>query len=325
MPDQFHNKTKRADFEFIDCKHEDKPFRTAFLEGMTAAEKAIPCRYLYDERGSQLFDQICELPEYYPTRTETGILRDSARQIADLIGENAILIELGSGSSTKTRTLLDVLKSPAAYIPIDISAEHLEASASSIAQDYPGLRVIAMCANYSSDYDLPDVEGRRVGFFPGSTIGNLTRDGALQLLADWRKRLGPDSLMIIGVDLKKNKDQLEAAYDDAAGVTAEFITNILARANRELDADFNLNDFAYDSRYDEEAGRIEMRLRSTRDQTVRIGDQEIELAKGEAIHVENSHKYAVDEFEKLARSAGYEPVACHTDPDRLFSLHILAA
>ncbi len=194
-------------------------------------------------RGSELFDQICELPEYYPTRTETKILRDHAGDISRLIGPGASLIELGSGSSTKTRILLDKLDTLAEYIPIDVSGDHLRNAARDIARSYPAIDVTAICANYGTDWRLPQTRGRPVGFFPGSTIGNLVHTEARDLLATWRRRLGSEGQMIVGVDLKKAKPALDAAYDDAAGVTEAFICNILERANRELGADFDLVGF----------------------------------------------------------------------------------
>lgn len=314
-----------ADVRFIDLLDREESFEEAFLAGMKAREKALPCRFLYDAQGSALFEAITKLPEYYPTRTEIGILKDHAGDIAALIGPNAALVELGSGSSLKTDILLRRMIAPAVYMPVDVSREHLRAAATRVAGDYPGLSVVAICADYAAGFSLPESAGRRAAFFPGSTIGNLRRGEAISLLEAWRERLGADGLMIVGVDLKKDPKRLLAAYDDAAGVTEAFIKNILARANRELGADFDLAAFGYEARWNAEAGRIEMGVRSLRAQTVEAAGARISLRKGETIHVENSHKYGIEEFSALARAAGFSPRARFVDAARLFSVHILAA
>jgi len=313
----------RGKFDFLDFQQADESFRDALLAGLAQPAKAIPCRFLYDQRGSELFDRICELPEYYPTRTETRILRDHAGDIARIVGPGASLIELGSGSSTKTPILLDALDRLAEYIPIDVSGDHLRNAALAMAQDYPDIAITAICANYGLDWELPQTRGRRVGFFPGSTIGNLPYDEALDLLAVWRQRLGRDGHMIIGVDLKKAKPVLDAAYDDAEGVTDMFIRNILARANRELKADFDLSAFAYEADYSEKRERVEMSLLSTRAQQVTVAGRTFTLAKGERIHVENSHKYSIAAFGQLARDAGFGSAVHFTDAARLFSVWVL--
>ncbi|MEZ5984150.1 MAG: L-histidine N(alpha)-methyltransferase [Parvularculaceae bacterium] len=318
-------RSKTAGFRFVDFLRREESFEEAFLDGMKASPRAIPCRFLYDAQGSALFDRICTLPEYYPTRTELSILEAHASDIAKIIGPGAALIELGSGSSIKTRLLLDRMEAPAAYMPIDVSREHLRAAANGLAGDYPEIDVIAVCADYSAHFPLPAVDGRRVGFFPGSTIGNLTHGEARLLLAGWRERLGADGLMVVGVDLKKDPGRLLAAYDDAEGVTEAFIKNVLARANRELGADFDLSAFRYDVAWNEEAGRIEMRLEALADQSVEVAGERLFIGAGERIHVENSHKYAVAEFSALARRAGFSPRAVYIDPERLFSVHVLAA
>lgn len=313
------------EFRFVDFLDSEESFEEAFLAGMTGRDKSLPCRFLYDAEGSALFDRICELEEYYPTRTEIGILIDNAAALAELIGPRAALVELGSGSSLKTHILLRRMNSPAAYMPVDVSREHLRAAAEGLAREYPGLAVTATCADYAERFALPDCEGRRVAFFPGSTIGNLARGEAIALLEAWRERLGPDGLMIVGVDLKKDPKRLEAAYNDAAGVTEAFIKNILVRANRELGGDFDLDAFAYDARWKAEAGRIEMRVESRRRQKVTAAGAVIALAKGETIHIENSHKYGLEEFTALARAAGFSSRARFVDNQRLFSVHVLAA
>lgn len=318
--------TLQPAFAFHDLLAREESFREAFLKGMRAQQKSIPCRFLYDARGSALFDEICRLPEYYPTRTETVILRERAKEIADIVGPDAVLIELGSGSSIKTRILLDRMKSLAAYVPIDVSRDHLRAAARAIATDYPSLRVDAVCADYAADFALPlSTGGRRVGFFPGSTIGNLDMGGARDLLTLWREKLGADGMMIVGVDLKKDPRLLNAAYDDGAHVTEKFIKNILVRANRELDAAFDPASFRYDARYVAPMGRVEMHLVSIGAQTVVAAGETFMFRDAEHIHVENSYKYGIEEFSGLARSAGFSSVARFTDANRLFCVHVLAA
>lgn len=313
-------------FVFHDLLAREESFREAFLKGMRAPRKSIPCRFLYDARGSALFDEICRLPEYYPTRTETVILRERAKEIADIVGPDAVLIELGSGSSIKTRILLDRMKSLAAYVPIDVSRDHLRAAARAVATDYPSLRVDAVCADYSADFALPlATGGSRVGFFPGSTIGNLDMGGARDLLARWREKLGAGGMMIVGVDLKKDPRLLNAAYDDGAHITEKFIKNILIRANRELGAAFDPASFRYDARYVAPMGRVEMHLVSIGAQTVAAAGETFVFRDAERIHVENSHKYGIEEFSGLARSAGFSSVARFTDANRLFCVHVLAA
>lgn len=304
---------------------EQEGFAAAVKAGLRQTPKAIPCRFLYDQAGSELFDQICDLPEYYPTRTETAILEASAGVIADLVGPHVNLVELGSGSSRKTRILLDALNDIACYAPIDVSRQHLRNTVVQLAEDYPGLCVEAICADYNDDFPLPQGGRRNVGFFPGSTIGNLERADALSLLQGWRDRLGRRGLMIIGIDLKKDVKRLEAAYDDSAGVTEAFIRNIFVRANRELGANFDPDSFEYDARYRADAGRIEMHLRSTKDQIVIVAGQRFAFSTGELVHIENSHKYSIEEARALGEAAGFRPLKCFTDAEQLFSVHVWAA
>jgi dimethylhistidine N-methyltransferase len=313
-------------FSFHDCAPQQVHFRDALIAGLMQAEKAIPCRFLYDDRGSALFDEICELPEYYPTRTELSILRTHAPEMAGLIGPHCALIELGSGASVKARLLLDAADRPAAYVPIDVSRGHLRESAARFAHAYPDLRVAAVCADYSAPFDLPRLPaaGRRIGFFPGSTIGNLDHDGARALLAGWARRLGRGGAMIVGVDLQKDPALIEAAYDDSAGVTEAFIKNVLVRANHELAADFDPGLFAYEARYNAGEGRMEMHLRSRVRQVAAVGALRFAFAAGERLHVEYSYKYTIGGFADLAASAGFRPVACWTDPLSRFSVHYLA-
>lgn len=303
---------------------DERSFHDALVEGLSRPDKAIPCQFLYDERGSHLFDRICTLPEYYQTRTEIAILRAEARRIAGIVGPRAALYELGSGSSVKTPILLDALQAPCVYVPIDVSRAHLVSAARAIAEDYPRLRVEAVCGDYAAPDQIPPIAspGRQAAFFPGSTIGNLLHGEAVALLKAWRRRLGTDGVMIVGVDLKKDPALIEAAYNDAAGVTEAFISNILAHANRELKAGFDLNAFDYEGRYVN--GRVEMHLVSRKAQSVRIGADTFSFAAGERVHVENSHKYAQEEFAALAAEAGFAVRACLTDPDRLFSVQVLS-
>lgn len=312
---------------FHDFAPTEASFLEALLEGLSRRRKAIPCRFLYDERGSQLFDLICEQPEYYPTRTELRIIERHAADIAVLAGPRAELIELGSGSSRKVGLLLDAMDRPAAYVPIDISREHLRAAARRTAAERPGLPVHAVCADYAQPFELPVVAGaaRRLAFFPGSTIGNFGRAEAKAFLAAWVRRLGPGAAMVIGVDLKKSTDVLDRAYDDAAGVTAAFSRNLLARANRELGADFELEGFRHEARWSPERGCVEIHLVSLAEQTARVAGHLFAFAKGERLHVEDSHKYEVEEFADLARAAGFDWTCAWTDPQGLFSVQVLEA
>jgi dimethylhistidine N-methyltransferase len=312
-------------FAFQDHAAEEESFLDAVIEGLSRPQKAIPCRFLYDERGSALFDAICELEEYYPTRTETAILSAHAGDIAALAGPMAQLIELGSGSSTKVRILLGAFADPAAYVAVDVSREHLKRAAAALARDFPELEVAAVCADYSAPFPLPELPaaGRRIAFFPGSTIGNLEPEEAANFLKLWARRLGPGAAMLVGVDLKKDPAVLHAAYNDAQGVTAEFSRNILARANAELSADFDLSRFAHVARYNADAGRIEIHLESLQAQLVRLAGRNYAFAEGERIHTEHSYKYDIDQFQQMARRSGFEPAAVFTDPAKLFSVHYL--
>jgi dimethylhistidine N-methyltransferase len=302
-------------------------FRDAVLAGLARKPCAIPAKFLYDARGSELFDQICELPEYYLTRTETGILRTCAADIAALAGRGCALVEFGSGSSVKSRLLLEAMNDLAAYIPIDISRHHLDATAARLRCDYPGLKVQPVCADYMALSTLPpEVNGaRRIGFFPGSTIGNLEPAEATAFLRRARTLLGPDGALVLGVDLKKDQLRLHDAYNDAAGVTAAFSLNLLRRMNRELDADFDISGFAHEAFYNAALGRIEIYLRSLRQQTVTVAGRSFTFAKGERIHTEYSYKFDDADIEVMARSGGFAIVRTWTDPVRLFAVVYLQA
>ena len=294
------------------------------LTGLACQPKHLPPKFFYDRRGSQLFDAITRLPEYYPTRTEIGILREQGGAIAEHLGHGTVLIELGSGSPQKIRVLLDSLR-PAVYMPVDISTEHLRESAGDIARDYPDVRVEAVCADYSDGLQLPEIPGKttRAAFFPGSSIGNFEPPAAVGLLRDVGRDLGQGGAMLIGVDLKKDRQQLDAAYNDSQQITAAFNLNLLTRINRETDADFDTERFDHRAFYNEAAGRIEMHLVSTCDQEVRVDGHHFRFDDGETIHTENSYKYSVEEFHALGAEAGYEVEQVWTDPDELFSVHCL--
>jgi L-histidine Nalpha-methyltransferase len=301
-------------------------FACDVLAGLKQQPKTLPCRYFYDARGSELFERITELAEYYPTRAEIALLQAHADEMAALAGPGCCLIEFGSGSSRKTDILLRALADLAAYIPIDISEAALAGAVGRLGREFPALRVWPVHADFNADLKLPAAlrPARRLGFFPGSTIGNFEPGEAIAFLRRARALLGPNSGFIIGADLKKDVGMLTRAYDDGEGVTAAFNLNLLARINRELGADFDLGGFAHLAVYNEEAGRIEMHLRSTRAQVVAILGERFRFREGETIHTENSHKYTVEEFGALAREAGWEPRAVWTGPERLFSVHYLA-
>jgi dimethylhistidine N-methyltransferase len=314
----------REPFLFYDLAPGEESFRAAVLNGFGRDRKSIPCQFLYDARGSALFEEICRLPEYYPTRTEITILAENAVEIAAEMEPHCRLIEFGSGGSHKARTLLAALDRPAAYVPVDISREHLRQAAARVAADFPLLPVIAVCADYTQIFRLPPLPGpssKRVGFFPGSTIGNFEPAAAERFLANCARILGPGGEMMIGVDLKKDSRVLDAAYNDAAGVTAAFNLNLLARINRELDGDLELDRFAHRAFYNGSEGRIEIYIESVYDQTARIAGQRFHFAADEMIHTEYSYKYSVPEFRALAARSGFRPAAVWTDPGDLFSVH----
>jgi L-histidine N-alpha-methyltransferase len=314
----------RARFTFHDLAPGEESFRDAVLNGLGGTPKSIPCKFFYDSRGSALFEAICRLPEYYPTRTEIAILEQNAAAIATRIGPHSRLIEFGSGASTKARILLRALDRPAAYVPVDISREHLRDAATSLAEDFPALPVVAVCADYTRAFPLPPLpgpSGKRVGFFPGSTIGNFEPDAAVDFLANYARILGPGGEMVIGVDLKKDPAILEAAYDDRAGVTAAFNLNLIVRINRELDGDLDIGRFEHVAFYNQVEGRIEIYIRSLANQEAWIAGTPILFAKGELIHTEYSYKYSVAEFRALAGRAGFSAVDTRTDPGDLFSVH----
>jgi len=305
----------------------ESPFARDLVAGLSATPRSVSPKYFYDAVGSELFERICELPEYYPTRTEMALLRTHAAEIATLAGPHAEIVEFGAGALQKIRVLLDAFDAPAGYLPIDISGEHLNAAAATLRQDYPALAIHPVVADYTQRLLLPAPAagaGQRIGFFPGSTIGNFTQPEALRFLQVAAQVLRGGALLI-GADLVKNPATLHAAYNDADEVTAAFNLNLLARANRELGADFDLEQFHHHAFYNVPEHRIEMHLVSRSDQQVQVAGQRFSLAEGESIHTENSHKFTVAGLRALAAPAGFTAGPAWVDPEGLFSVHWLHA
>jgi dimethylhistidine N-methyltransferase len=298
-------------------------FSDDVILGLTGHPKQIPPKYFYDERGSRLFEAITRLPEYYPTRTEMEILRREAGAITALLPDDAVLVEFGAGSAAKARILLEASGRIAAYVPVDISADYLLGEAERLKRDLPRLQVQPVLADFTRAFSLPAAASRksRIGFFPGSTIGNFEPNEAAAFLRHAARLLGPGAVLVMGVDLVKAPEILHAAYNDSAGVTAAFNLNLLARVNRELGGDFDLSRFAHRAFYNALHRRIEMHLASLRRQTVRIAGVPIPFAEGETIHTENSYKYTPESFAALARGAGWMPLALWTDPRRFFAVY----
>ena len=300
-------------------------FLSDVIGGLSKSRKRLEPKYFYDARGAELFNQICQLDAYYPTRTETGILDTNADDIAHYLGTDAVLVEYGAGSLDKVRILLDAISNPVALIAVDISADQLDRAANDVRSAYPKLEVLHVAADFTRPVDLPEparVGGNPVVFFPGSTIGNFDPDDAIEFMVGARDTVGPGGMLLIGVDLKKDSARLEIAYDDPAGVTAAFNLNLLTRINRELGGDFDLDTFNHVARYNTNLGRIEMHLKSTKAQTVTINGQPFDFAEGETIHTENSYKYSIEEFQALAERAGFKPMQVWTDAENLFAVHL---
>jgi dimethylhistidine N-methyltransferase len=319
-------KGQRRQLRLADFAPELGSFRDEVLCGLHKPQKELPSKFFYDERGSQLFEQISVLDEYYLTRTELGIMRDHAHEMAEVLGPRCLLIEYGSGSSTKTRLLLNHLLEPAAYVPIDISKEHLIQSASALAAAYPTLEVLPVCADYTTNFELPTPAtpaARRVVYYPGSTIGNFDREPALRFLQHIAQVCGPGGGLLIGVDLSKDPVKLHHAYNDWEGVTAAFNLNLLFRINRELGADFELDRFRHYAFYNPREGRVEMHVVSLANQTVHVGDVAFSFAIGESIWTESSYKYRLDDFAAMAAAAGFAVRSVWTDPHGLFSVQYL--
>lgn len=302
-------------------------FATALVQGLSQKQKTLPCEFFYDARGSDLFEAITALPEYYPTRTEAAILTQYAPEIAAGTSPDAVLVEFGSGSSVKTEILLRAIGGLSAYVPVDVSPSALDQARDRLSRRFPGLRVHGVEGDFRAGLALPAElhDKPRLGFFPGSTIGNFTPEEATRLLEVFARNLGPGARLVIGVDLLKDEARLVPAYDDAAGVTAAFNLNLLGRANRELGADFDIGAFAHKAVFNRRLGRIEMHLVSRTRQRVSVLGRAFDFAPGETIHTENSHKYTVVGFHDLARGAGWSARRVWTDAEELFSVHELVA
>lgn len=308
---------------FIDQGVTPEDFQAHVVEGLSKPRKALSCKYLYDARGSALFEEITRLPEYYPTRTELAILDRAVPELAGWIDPGATLVEYGSGSSTKVRRVLDALRAPASYIPVDISRDHLIGAAEGLARDYPGLSVTPVCADYTRTFELPAAEGPRLGFFPGSTIGNFAPESALRFLRGVAAELGTGAFFLVGVDLQKDRRVLEAAYNDRHGVTAAFNLNLLERMNREAGGEFRPEAFRHHAPYNQRLGRIEMHIVSREDQDVAVAGRRFAFAADETIHTENSYKYTLEGFARMADKAGFETARFWCDGSALFSIHLL--
>ncbi len=293
------------------------------LEGLSRPQKTLSPKFFYDEKGSLLFEQITELPEYYPTQTELSIMQDKVHEMVALIGAEASLIEFGSGSSLKIRLLLEHMIRPAAYVPVDISKEHLLASAESLAADFPNIEILPVAADFTQPFALPNPvisPVRNIIYFPGSTIGNFSPEDAKSLLEVMHQEAGEGGALLIGVDLQKSVEVLERAYDDSAGITASFNLNLLQRLNNEFGANFDIGAFEHMAHYNSTKSRIEMHLKSLKAQTVTIGGRRFEFAAGELLHTENSHKYTLASFSKLASSAGFTVHTVWMDEREYFSI-----
>lgn len=312
------------DFLFYDLEPERSDLLIEACRGLSQHPKKLPPKFFYDERGSDLFQQITQLPEYYPTTTEKKLLAKFGKEIGAQLGEQVSIIEYGCGSSEKIHLLLNHLKRPQGYMAIDISKEHLLNLAQDLSETYPHLEVVALCADFTMPLELPTESlgqgSRKVAFFPGSSIGNFEPEETLQFLKLMATEVGQKGGLLIGVDLKKDPKILERAYNDAQGITAQFNLNILARLQREIQAKLQLDQFSHHAFYNETAGRIEMHLKSLSHQDIRIGTQTFNFLKGESLHTENSYKYTVEEFQSLAKRSGWQPKALWTDENNLFSL-----
>ena len=320
------NTVTDGDLDLVDLEPKRQQFRHDVLEGLARPATRLPTQYLYDDRGSALFEQICELDEYYPTRTELGIFETHIAEMAEAIGPEALVIEYGSGTGLKPRILLRALERPVAYVPVEISRAHLLRSAEALNADFPNVEVLPVCADFTQPFEIPSPSKpprRRLVFFPGSTIGNFSPDDAKRLLGQMVDDVGPGGAVLIGVDLQKDPRTIERAYDDAKGVTAAFNLNLLRRINEELGGNFDLARFRHRARYDQEGGRVVMQLVSTAPQSTTIAGERFELAEGEAITTEYSHKYTLESFAAMASSAGLRVEQAWMDANRLFSVQYL--
>ena len=313
-------------YQFFDHSPDASDMYQEVLTGLQAVPKRLPPKYFYDEEGSRLFEAITRLPEYYPTRTEMSLFNRCEQSLAEALGNDACLVEYGSGSSQKIRKVLQRAR-PQAYVPVDISAEHLEVQSAALSRDFPWLKVYPTCADFTQPFKLPEPvsELPKVGFFPGSSIGNFEPKGAVNFLRNVLQTLGQEGQMLVGVDRKKDAAVLEAAYNDAQGVTARFNLNLLHHINAQLGASFEPDNFVHEARYNEVLGCIQMFLRSRIAQKVILGDEEISFAEGETIHTESSYKYDPAEFIALARRGGFDTEAWWTDENSWFALYLLRA
>ncbi len=304
----------------------DPAFRADVIDGLARRPRAIPARWFYDHRGSELFEAITELPEYYPTRTETALLRAVSGEIAGRVGSGRAIVEFGSGSSTKTPIVLQALD-PSAYVPIDISGDFLRESSRALSERFPGLPVLPVEADFMKPIALPAQVRNlpKLGFFPGSTIGNMIPFSSTDLLRAMRASLGEGAMLLIGMDRIKDVGVLERAYDDAAGVTAQFNLNLLERINRELDGTIPVQAFRHRAIWNDDRARIEMHLEAERDLLFTVEGRPFEMAAGETIHTENSHKYGPRDARLLLRSGGWTPIAEWSDPDDQFALYLAEA
>jgi dimethylhistidine N-methyltransferase len=302
---------------------EQDVFLQDVLAGLSQQQKQLPCKYFYDERGSQLFEDICQLDEYYLTRTELTIMEDHADEMGQQIGPGAMLVEYGSGSSIKTRILLDNLPDPTAYVPVDISGDHLYQTAEELREDYPEIEILPVCADFNKKFSLPTAAKpptHAAVYFPGSTIGNFRPAQARRLLRGIGQICGSGGGLLIGVDLQKDPRVIEAAYNDRHGVTGQFNLNLLHRINRELEADLNVDEFEHDAIYNRKAGRVEIYLVSKTDQTATIQGHDVHFQAGERIHTEDSHKYTIDGFAAMARESGLSLHRAWIDDDEYFAV-----
>ncbi|MEM7304733.1 MAG: L-histidine N(alpha)-methyltransferase [Pseudomonadota bacterium] len=310
-------------YSFHDFHPPDDNFKEDVIAGLSSCPRSISPKYFYDQQGSKLFDQITELKDYYPTRCELNIFESFRSEILNAVGNDCVFIEPGAGNGDKGRKLLDILE-PSFYAPIDISKQHLINAATQIARDYPGVEVSAVCSDFTAKFNLPDELplDNRVIFFPGSSIGNFHPDEAFECLAKLASHAGTQGKLLIGVDLKKDETVLQRAYDDSEGITAQFNLNLLSRINHELSADFDLDAWQHHALYNSIKGRIEMHLLSLCPQVIAFDEYEFYFEEKETIHTENSYKYSIEEFQQLARQAGFISQKVWLDKDKLFSVHL---